>query len=414
MRLITSKNRYASAFAVSFGIVLVVCVIGLTGLALYTGSFSAGFEYVLNYGVSDFGQVLYFTLSSNPYVSSFNTMYTPLNFLFIWPFALICRGNEAFYRLSELTVEEYNHAILCTWEFWTAFVLYSVITLGLVGVLLYRLRRWERGEFLFAYFAVIFSNLFAFAISRGTNVFQTLVFVLFFLDFYKSDRAWLRELAYLSLAIAGALKLYPLLFGALLLRDKRFFASVRVAVYFAGLFLLPFLLYEGGMENLFRYLDNLATFTEDEGRMGELLNLSVSSLWYRLFALFGGELTAACTVLGAVTTVLTLLAAAYVGIWGRSPFSRLIAICCGMTLVPPVSYCYLVMFLVIPLSALLDEWGATERSRRYFYLIFFSVMSFLPLVVLLNYTLHSLLFVAALAWESVRLIRLQINSKESV
>lgn len=415
MQLIRSKNKYGLAFAVSFGIVLLVAIVGLIGLTLFTGSFSDGFDYVLNYGVSDFGQLLYFTLSPNPYTSAFNTMYTPLNFLFILPFALICKGNEAFYGLTDISMREaYNHAILCTWEFWTAFVLYSVLSLVLIGVLLYRLRSWRRSDFFLAYGAVIFSNYFAFAISRGTNVFQVLVFLLFFLNFYKSEKGWLRELSYLALAIAGVMKFYPLLFGALVLREKKWFASLRIALYFFLLFFLPFLAYEGGFENVTYYLRNLEYFADDEGRVGESLNLSVHSLVYRFFALFGGEERTVVKVVSYALIAVVLAASAYVGIASGSAFSRLVALCCGMTLIPPVSYYYLVMFLVLPLSAALDEWGEIERPRRYFYIVFFSLMSFLPLAVVLDFTLQSLLFIAALVWECVRLIRQKINSKERI
>ena len=67
-----------------------------------------------------------------------------------------------------------------------------------------------------------------------------MIFLLLFLLLYKSDNAILRELGYISLVLAGLIKIYPLFFGVFLLKDKKIFASARVAVYFFSIFFLSF------------------------------------------------------------------------------------------------------------------------------------------------------------------------------
>jgi len=69
-------------------------------------------------------------------------------------------------------------------------------------------------------FALLTSGPMLFTIERGNCVLISFVLTFFFVVFYNSDNKILRELAYVALAMAFCFKIYPAVFGAMLLYDK--------------------------------------------------------------------------------------------------------------------------------------------------------------------------------------------------
>ncbi|MDR0822287.1 MAG: hypothetical protein LBN20_00705 [Endomicrobium sp.] len=74
----------------------------------------------------------------------------------------------------------------------------------------------------------------------GNLVILSAVFSAFFLMNYKNENKTMRELAFISLAIAGALKISPGFFGILLLYEKRYKDALKTIIYFLILAFLPF------------------------------------------------------------------------------------------------------------------------------------------------------------------------------
>ena len=100
-----------------------------------------------------------------------------------------------------------------------------------------------------------------FAFERGNIILLCAALCIWFLLGYRSPRPILRELSFIALAIAAALKVYPALLGLLLLRERRYREALRLAAYGAGAVFLPFLCMEGGFSNLPLLLDNFSAHT---------------------------------------------------------------------------------------------------------------------------------------------------------
>lgn len=364
-------------------------------------------DYFLGYAVSDFGQVLYFTLSDNPYVTEFYTSYTPLCFLICLPFALVCKGNPLFYQLkAPLSEEAYNAAIVQTWEFWVAYCLYVLVFVAGLTLLTYKLLSPKIKDRFWLAMAVIFSNLGVFAISRGSNVQHILLLILVYLWLYRSEKAWQREIALVCLAAAGVCKYYPFIFGALLLREKDFWAALRVVGYSALLFFLPFFLFEGGVSNIPRYFWNLGWFVGGEERIAHGGNLSAYSLMSKILVGLGCEQGSPGVKTACLFTSLSVLAAtAALTILSGSRFTQAMMCAAAMTLIPPVSYYYAVIFLIVPVYALAAEWERIKGWRRWFYVAFFAFCSFLPTLVMTNLLLQTLCYLASLVIEWVFFFR---------
>lgn len=114
---------------------------------------------------------------------------------------------------------------------------------------------------------IIFSSIFLFSYERGNLILFSAAFVLFYLCNYKNKSKVLKELSFVSLAMAVALKGYPGIFVLVLVYEKKFVEALRVCLYSAVLLFVPFLFLEGGFSNVPILLNNLEIST-DTYRMG--------------------------------------------------------------------------------------------------------------------------------------------------
>jgi hypothetical protein len=101
------------------------------------------------------------------------------------------------------------------------------------------------------------SGVFIYSLERANIIFFAVLFLGIFLFFYKSTDPVLREIAYLALACATALKVYPVVFGILILKDRRWFAAIRTMLYGIAAFFLPFFFFYGGLSNFKQLLSNV-------------------------------------------------------------------------------------------------------------------------------------------------------------
>jgi hypothetical protein len=76
--------------------------------------------------------------------------------------------------------------------------------------------------------------------STGNSMMLTVAFLAFFAANYNSDDKTMRELSYIGLALAASIKIVPAFMGILLLFDKQWRASIKVAFYCLLLVFVPF------------------------------------------------------------------------------------------------------------------------------------------------------------------------------
>ena len=105
-----------------------------------------------------------------------------------------------------------------------------------------------------------------FAFERGNLIYFTVVLIAFFLLYYRSENLLLREFAFLALSVAAALKIFPALFGLLLLSERRWREAFRLILYGILFAFIPFLFIKGGFKNLPLLFDNVKAHTAFYGR----------------------------------------------------------------------------------------------------------------------------------------------------
>lgn len=85
------------------------------------------------------------------------------------------------------------------------------------------------------------------AFERGNIVVISLIFALLFILHRNDEHGWKRELSYVCLAIAAGLKLYPAVYGLLLLKERKWGAAARTVLYGIAAIFIPFLFFEEGI-----------------------------------------------------------------------------------------------------------------------------------------------------------------------
>lgn len=360
---------------------------------------------------SDFVEIMNFSLDDSPYVDGVGSSYPPLAIAVLYPFALICKG--AFAKYNGETFEDINELtskIACHWEFWLALVLFFCISIFSIAYIASRICRFNFKNSVKLTLAIAFSGPFVYAIMRGNTIYFALIFVLLFLLLYKSENPVLREIALLSLAFAGCLKLYPLFFGVFLLKDKKIFASVRVAVYFALMFFIPFLFISGNEGGANPFVENLQGFMSDAERLLNFRNLSITALLYKTVYVFSHSAaeSQAFDIVNLVILILVFLAATVLAVCAKSNFSRAV-ICTGIIiLIPSVTYFYVLIFMIIPFMEYFKNYDSIPKKERIMYLALFMFIAITPIMIPQFYIPHALIVIFIMCYEGTKVIRKDI------
>ena len=355
---------------------------------------------------SDFVYIMNTSLEESPYICE-QSSYPPFAILILLPFALICKKQFALYSNVTLSVDELTEKMLRTPEFWVAYLLFFFVTT--VAILLLVIKKFEldRRSALLVALLIPVSAPFIFAVMRGNTIYFALIFLLLFLLLKDSKSPVAREISYIALALAGAIKIYPLFFGVFLLAKKKFFASFRVAVYFFAILFTSFFFFRSGINDFDIFIDNLGGFMSNDNRLLAGNNLSISSIIYRISYLFSPAL-ADSTAMSVITTVILALiftAATVLSLFTRSDLSRYTIAAAIVILIPPISYFYVLIFAILPMIEFIRGSDTIDKKKRICYSIMFGFIMFTPALLPQYYIVHSLAIITMLTWESVSVIK---------
>ena len=109
---------------------------------------------------------------------------------------------------------------------------------------------------------ILFSGVNMFAIERGTMVLFTTGCIAGFLHYYDSHDRKKQLLALVLLSLAAALKIYPALFGLLLLKKRDWKGILFCIILTSALGFLPLLTFVGRFENIETLFGNLKKYRE--------------------------------------------------------------------------------------------------------------------------------------------------------
>jgi len=195
----------------------------------------------------DFLNSIVYTTGGKPYFQ-YGTIYPPLANLFFYILnGMVPSGISAKWpktgddilklRGSILDLRIYQNTVF-------AWLLYSVI----IAVLIFSVvTSYEKNRLkgILLGIAILLSHGVLYALERGNIILISLFFLLIFTKYFDSDNKVLREAALLALVISADLKLYPAVFGLLLLGNKQYREALRAIIYGIMGFILPLFAFEG-------------------------------------------------------------------------------------------------------------------------------------------------------------------------
>ncbi|MEG0998411.1 MAG: glycosyltransferase 87 family protein [Clostridiales bacterium] len=328
----------------------IVFYITLSALLLFTillGILTRGrvFESLLFYNQTDtfmdYFNSLMGVVARNPY--DLGIIYPPLaNLIYLINVHLIPTD----YFIGDLSALTYSDTRLYQ-GYLIVFIIYSLISILAFIFICQNMKKGENAEKNTFVLLMLFSTPFFYCFERGNIIFLALIFSMLFFLWKDSDNKILRELSLIALAISAAIKIYPAIFGFLLIREKRWKEGVRLVFYGLFFFFVPFIFF-GGFSKVFTLIENIFHTSSE---------FAISTFSYKLnFANTLGWLFQNNISSGIVSVF--IIAMGCFGIIGciilKSKW-KAILFCVVMVIgLPSFSYVYTAIFMVIPLIYFLD------------------------------------------------------------
>lgn len=346
-------------FSVSMALVLLALICGDTWI-LYSLVCSSGEDVYMDF----FNTVWHisgkkYDMGTNHYADPGAT-YPPLANLCFWLCGLLL-PYETRTALSPTVRASSYGAMLYLWLIVAALLIFFVL-FAIQGVK-------GQGKYLLPALA-LFSPTFLYSYERGNIITIALLFSLIFVLGYKSENAFIRHLAFISLAIATSIKIYPVLFGLLLLRQKNAKHILQCVSYGVIFFILPFA-FCGGACGLWYYIKNVTSAFGNYSATHGILMLNYGNITMWLSDIFLEDVTFGQTV-SAYTTYPLMALLVLCFFLTKSHWKQLTALTLVQVLYPGFSHFYAGAFYFIPFFAFVRD--EHRDKRNYVYAILFCIL----------------------------------------
>lgn len=198
---------------------------------------------------ADFLNPIIYSRDLNPYFDPINGFGTkqslPLVYLFFYPFSKFLLGTNP----SDFSLETLQYTGKALWSVWSVLIVSSGLLFGALSKL--STVQHKKGLLLLG---LSMSGVYLFSLERGNIVLLSAGCVALFCACYKGEKKEQVSGA-IALALAGVMKIYPVIFGFLWIYTKRFRVLCRTAVLTLGLSLFPFAFLRGSFgDNFFQAL----------------------------------------------------------------------------------------------------------------------------------------------------------------
>lgn len=294
--------------------------------------------------LSDYFFTLRSLLDGDPYGSS--EIYMPLSYLLLYPFSQLC-------DYENLTIEHDRVFLKECWTLPFGMVSYMLLLLLMSLLFWHSLQKLNRHKYLsnWSFVILLFSSVFLFSIERGNLIILSAALVNYFFAYYRDSDRRKVYFALFALCIASILKIYPAIFGLLLLREKRYKDILFCISIGLPLVFLPYLAFKGGIENIPIHLSNIANMQgEFSTRWLDFFGITkFADLLYYSVYITGPTYSILHTVLSFLNQILLLVTIAVVLFSNNSYWRNAMLLSCALILYPANSgfYCGLYFFPVL-------------------------------------------------------------------
>lgn len=259
-----------------------------------------------------------------------------------------CMSTDTLQQLGKLS--NYNE-IKALQECGFYFVLYMNVLLLLFYLVCTSLKKGSKLEKNVFTISMLFTVPFLYQFERANIIFLALSLTMIFFLWKDSENCILREVSFLSLAIASGIKVYPAIYGALLIKEKRYKEAGRLVIYGVVAFFAPFVCFGNVVDKLLKMVSNMqetaAQFTMT--RAGCQLNYSI--IINHLLSFTGNWTRVICGCLMFLIVCFGIFSIFQL----KEKWKVILLMTCMLIGIPSFSYVYAGIFMVIPIIAFLDD-----------------------------------------------------------
>lgn len=185
---------------------------------------------------------------------------------------------------------------------------------------------------------------FLYCYERANIILQVALLLFVFIKYQNSENKFLKELGLICLALAAAIKIYPAVFGLLLIKNKQWKEAFRCIIYGAALFFVPFYFY-GGISSIITLLKNATNTGDMFATWGFGYKVNIGNTLDFMEAFLGTEFNVLRIVLVAFIGICSIC----VLIFSKDMWKVQAALAAVIILIPGFSYTYTLIYMAIPL-----------------------------------------------------------------
>ena len=223
-------------------------------------------------------------------------------------------------------------------------------------------KRVGEHEALFMSMTIMLSSQVIFSLQRLNLVFVAIVLLELWYIWYESSSKAIKNFGLIALALSANVKIYPAIFGLVLVKKKRWKDAFITAFWGIFFFLSPAVLerWEGSGENLLTRIWNfIGAVLGFVGERGEADGMSLRYLVYRLIDEFNISISIADKEMwGTITLVMFIIMTIILFFFSKKEYNDFILLACMCIFVPAVSYWYSTLFI---LMAIISFFNVNEK-----------------------------------------------------
>ena len=236
----------------------------------------------------------------------------------------------------------------------------------------------------------ILSPGYIYCIERGNMVILSTLFLLLFLTQYNSQKKYMQEIAIVMLACAACMKIYPAIFGLILLIEKKYWSSLRAIFYGIFFFVVPFGFF-GGYAKIAKMVKNIINLSSetgiDERGFGYGFKINIDNI-VAIVCNWLGVGNVETKILSQKMMFLIVILVLIFLFLAKAQWHKIFLITVILTLVPGFSWIYNAVYFFLPLVFFLIDETEINRKILYIYEIgFWAIITPFPYGFLFN-SLH--------------------------
>ncbi len=254
------------------------------------------------------------------------------------------------------------------------FVFVVLCMLMFVGMIKKYLEKHNLQRFSFTFpVMLLFSYPMIYCVQRGNIALLSLVFTMFFIFYRDSENKIIREISFVLLAIAAGIKIYPAIFGVLLLLEKRFKEAIRLVIYGLIFLIVPFFFYDG-FESIKDLIYNLSLFSDFSSEKISPAFVCVDIIAVYISMLFNIKFAVVYNFLLTVT----YLSAAVILIFSPKQWQKIWAICFMIMNYSSTGRTYILIFAIIPFIMFIVSEKFRKRDIPYYVIFLLLLIVIVP------------------------------------